>query len=52
MSFPRYPEHRCNREYHIAGTGNMIAGDKGAEPKMELGEKDAGGLPGDNKSRT
>jgi len=50
MSFPRYPEHCCNRVYHFAGAGKMIAGGKGTAPKMELGEKDAGRLPGEAKA--
>lgn len=35
---------------HFAGVGKMVAGGKWGLPKMELGEKDAGGLLGEAKA--
>ena len=38
-----------NYDDHFADAGKVIAGGKGALPKMELGEMDAGGLLGDTR---
>ncbi len=37
---------------HFAGIGKMVAGGKWDLPKMALDEKDAGGLLGNNKSKS
>lgn len=41
---------KCGSNYHFACAGKVIAGGKGASPKMKLDEKDAGGLISDKKS--